>query len=98
MPAGLVSTVSIPAGSIGEIYDVDPASVQHYPVPALKVLKISYPRRGSQGGVDDGLTVLADVLPHLLRQVRGTTDHEHGAHQSHPHPVHEEHHRRAEGS
>ncbi|MFD1719984.1 bifunctional molybdenum cofactor biosynthesis protein MoaC/MoaB [Amnibacterium endophyticum] len=42
---------------------------------------------GSAGGVDDGLTVLADLLPHLLRQVRGTTDHEHGAHQSAPHDV-----------
>ncbi len=42
---------------------------------------------GSSGGVDDGLTVLADLLPHLLRQVRGAADHEHGAHQSTPHPL-----------
>ena len=42
---------------------------------------------GSTGGVDDGLTVLADLLPHLLKQVRGETDHAHGAHQSSPHPV-----------
>ncbi|GAA4752236.1 bifunctional molybdenum cofactor biosynthesis protein MoaC/MoaB [Amnibacterium soli] len=42
---------------------------------------------GSTGGVDDGLTVLADLLPHLRHQVRGEADHEHGAHQSTPHPA-----------
>lgn len=41
------------AASIGDLYQVDPASVQHYPVPSLRVLKISYPRRGSQGGVEE---------------------------------------------
>jgi cyclic pyranopterin phosphate synthase len=40
---------------------------------------------GSTGGVDDGLTVLADLLPHLRHQIRGDADHEHGAHQSEPH-------------
>ena len=40
---------------------------------------------GSAGGVDDGLTVLADLLPHLRHQIRGDADHEHGAHQSTPH-------------
>ena len=40
---------------------------------------------GSTGGVDDGLTVLADLLPHLRHQIRGEADHEHGAHQSAPH-------------
>jgi cyclic pyranopterin phosphate synthase len=40
---------------------------------------------GSTGGVDDGLTVLADVLPHLRHQIRGEADHAHGAHQSTPH-------------
>jgi cyclic pyranopterin phosphate synthase len=42
---------------------------------------------GSPGGVDDGLAVLADLLPHLLEQARGHADHEHGAHQSAPHEV-----------
>lgn len=42
---------------------------------------------GSEGGVDDGLTVLADLLPHLRHQLRGEADHAHGAHQSAPHPV-----------
>jgi cyclic pyranopterin phosphate synthase len=40
---------------------------------------------GSSGGVDDGLTVLADLLPHLRHQIRGEADHEHGAHQSATH-------------
>lgn len=40
---------------------------------------------GSNGGVDDGLTVLAELLPHLRHQIRGDADHEHGAHQSAPH-------------
>ncbi|RIX28677.1 bifunctional molybdenum cofactor biosynthesis protein MoaC/MoaB [Amnibacterium setariae] len=39
---------------------------------------------GSTGGVDDGLAVLADLLPHLRHQLRGEADHEHGAHQSTP--------------
>lgn len=42
---------------------------------------------GSTGGVDDGLPVLADLLPHLRHQIRGDADHEHGAHQSAPHGV-----------
>jgi cyclic pyranopterin phosphate synthase len=42
---------------------------------------------GSAGGVDDGLTVLADLLPHLRHQLHGEADHEHGAHQSTPHEV-----------
>lgn len=42
---------------------------------------------GSTGGVDDGLTVLGDLLPHLRHQIRGEADHDHGAHQSTPHPA-----------
>ena len=41
------------AASIASVYGVDPAQVRHYPVPTLKVLKISYPRRSSQGGVEE---------------------------------------------
>lgn len=44
---------ALSAKSIAAIYDVDPAHVKHYPVPKLKVLKISYPRRTSQGGVEE---------------------------------------------
>lgn len=41
------------AKAIASIYGVDAAHVKHYPVPKLKVLKISYPRRTSQGGVEE---------------------------------------------
>ena len=44
---------ALSAESIGRIYDVDPAEVKHCPVPNLKVLKISYPRKSSQGGVEE---------------------------------------------
>ena len=36
---------------IGDIYGVDPRLVRRYPVPSLHVLKISYPRATSQGGM-----------------------------------------------
>lgn len=41
------------AATIGGIYGVDPALVQHFPVPDLNVLKISWPRKGSAGGVEE---------------------------------------------
>ena len=44
---------ALSAESIAKIYGVDPATVKHYPVPKLKVLKISYPRRTPQGGVEE---------------------------------------------
>jgi hypothetical protein len=44
---------ALSAETIGAIYEVDPATVQHYPVPSLRVLKISYPRKTSQGGVEE---------------------------------------------
>ena len=44
---------ALSAASIGSIYGVDPALVQHYPVPDLNFLKISYPRKGSAGGVEE---------------------------------------------
>lgn len=44
---------ALSADSIGRIYDVEPAAVRHYPVPTLKVLKISYPRKTPQGGVEE---------------------------------------------
>lgn len=42
---------ALAAESIGRVYGVDPAAVRHYPMPTLQVLKISYPRAASQGGV-----------------------------------------------
>lgn len=44
---------ALSAESIGAVYGIDPAMVRHYPVPTLKVLKISYPRKTSQGGVEE---------------------------------------------
>jgi hypothetical protein len=37
--------------SLGSIFGVSPKSVEHYIVPDLCVLKISFPRRDPQGGV-----------------------------------------------
>jgi len=44
---------ALSAESIGELYGVDPATVSLYPVPTLKVLKISYPRQAPQGGIEE---------------------------------------------
>ena len=44
---------ALSAESIGQIYDIDPQEVRHYPVPSIQVLKISYPRKSSQGGVEE---------------------------------------------
>jgi Domain of unknown function (DUF4387) len=38
---------------IGDLYGVDPAGVQIFRLPAIRVVKISFPRPTSQGGVDD---------------------------------------------
>lgn len=48
-----VQSEALGAESIAGVYGVDPASVQHYPVPNLQVLKISYPRKTPQGGVEE---------------------------------------------
>ena len=45
------NSAAIGAAAIAEVYGVDAAMVRHYPVPDLNVLKISYPRRGVQGGI-----------------------------------------------
>lgn len=44
---------TLSAENIGKIYDVDAAKVMHFPVPTLNVLKISYPRKMPQGGVEE---------------------------------------------
>ncbi|MFJ5992801.1 DUF4387 domain-containing protein [Lentzea sp. NPDC092896] len=41
------------AESIAAIYGVDADTVSLYPIPSLKVLKISYPRRTPQGSVEE---------------------------------------------
>lgn len=44
---------SLDAVSIARLYDVDSAQVQHYLVENLALLKISFPRRTPQGGVEE---------------------------------------------
>lgn len=38
------------ANTFAELYGADPALVKHFPVEALSILKISYPRSSAQGG------------------------------------------------
>ena len=38
---------------IAGLYDVDPADVQLFRIPALKVVKVSFPRRVPQGSLGD---------------------------------------------
>jgi hypothetical protein len=42
---------SLRPGSIAKVYEVAPESVSIYPVEKLNMVKISYPRAHSQGGV-----------------------------------------------
>ncbi|MCS7477682.1 DUF4387 domain-containing protein [Umezawaea endophytica] len=44
---------ALSAESIAAVYGVDAATVSLYPIPALKVLKVSYPRKSPQGGVEE---------------------------------------------
>jgi Domain of unknown function (DUF4387) len=39
--------------AIGHAYRVDPATVRIFRLPAIRVVKISFPRATSQGGVHD---------------------------------------------
>lgn len=48
-----VESPALSAESIAAVYGVDPETVSLYPIPALKILKISYPRRVPQGGVEE---------------------------------------------
>jgi hypothetical protein len=38
---------------IGPLYRVDPETVRIFRLPSIRVVKISFPRRASQGGVAD---------------------------------------------
>ena len=38
---------------VGELYRVDPATIQFFRIPALHVVKISFPRPVSQGSLRD---------------------------------------------
>jgi uncharacterized protein DUF4387 len=48
-----VGSPELSAESIGAVYGVDPKTVSLYPIPSMKGLKISYPRRVPQGGVEE---------------------------------------------
>ena len=39
--------------AIGRLYGVDPATVRIFRLPAIRVVKISFPRRATQGGIAD---------------------------------------------
>jgi hypothetical protein len=39
--------------TIGRLYRVDPDSVRIFRLPAIRVVKVSFPRRATQGGVAD---------------------------------------------
>ncbi|MGA5507039.1 DUF4387 domain-containing protein [Streptomyces umbrinus] len=41
------------AESIASVYGVDAKTVSLFPIPTLKVLKISYPRPTPQGGIEE---------------------------------------------
>lgn len=38
---------------IGALYRVDPSTVRVFRLPSIRVIKISFPRRATQGGVAD---------------------------------------------
>lgn len=44
---------NLAAGRIAHIYSVNPAQVRHHYVESLALLKISFPRRTPQGGVEE---------------------------------------------
>jgi hypothetical protein len=41
------------AETIGRLYDVDPETVQIFPIPAIHAIKVSFPRPASQGSLHD---------------------------------------------
>ncbi|MEV5407771.1 DUF4387 domain-containing protein [Thermopolyspora sp. NPDC052614] len=48
-----VQSPALSAEAIAAIYGIEPETISFYPVPQMKVLKISYPRRTPQGGVEE---------------------------------------------
>lgn len=44
---------SLSADSIAAVYQIEPDTISLYPIPQLKILKISYPRRSPQGGIEE---------------------------------------------
>lgn len=48
-----VRSSGLNAGAIARLYDVNPAQVRHFFVESLALLKISFPRRMPQGGIEE---------------------------------------------
>ncbi|MDR1237013.1 MAG: DUF4387 domain-containing protein [Propionibacteriaceae bacterium] len=48
-----VRSPALSADSIAAIYGIVPETISLYPIPQLKVLKISYPRRSPQGSIEE---------------------------------------------
>jgi len=49
--ARYASSERLGAQVFGQLYGVNPALVKHFPVEALNMLKVSYPRPAPQGGM-----------------------------------------------
>jgi hypothetical protein len=49
----LANAPGLNAQAIARTYRIDPATVRIFRIPVLRVVKISFPRPTTQGGVDD---------------------------------------------
>ena len=51
--AAVADAPGLTADAVGAAYRVDPTTVRIYRLPSIRVVKISFPRPTSQGGVHD---------------------------------------------
>lgn len=51
--ATVASADGLNASAVADAYRVDPETVRIFRMPSIRVIKISFPRRHSQGGVND---------------------------------------------
>jgi len=49
----VAGAAALDEATIGRLYGVDPATVTIYRLPSIRVVKISFPRPTTQGGVED---------------------------------------------
>jgi hypothetical protein len=49
----VAEAATVDEATIGELYGVDPATVTIYRLPSIRVVKVSFPRPTTQGGVRD---------------------------------------------
>jgi len=66
-----VNSPALSAEAIAAVYGIDPAVVVFYPIPQLKVLKISYPRPMPQGSVGERDLHSGQQYTHLLNTELG---------------------------